>query len=75
MIDREVASRSRAMGEAFGLADCAAAPALFYASMVVPFGDAHNNLAACFERVRQRPCFARVLEEAAPYFNMVPGES
>jgi glutathione S-transferase len=72
MLDKEMASRSWAMGEAFSLADCAAAPALFYGSKVVPFGGAHNNLAAYFERLMARPSFARVLQEAEPYFKMFP---
>ena len=63
------------MGEAFTLADCAAAPALFYGNMVVPFGDSHKNLAAYFERLKARPSFARVLKEAEPYFAMFPKES
>jgi glutathione S-transferase len=75
MIDKELASRTWAMGETFGLADCAAAPALFYAGMVVPFGDGHKNLGAYFERVKARPSFARVLREAEPYFGMVPKET
>jgi glutathione S-transferase len=75
MIDREVAARTWAMGETFGLADCAAAPALFYGSMVVPFGDAHRNVAAYLERLKARPSFARVLREAEPYFSMVPKEA
>jgi glutathione S-transferase len=72
MIDKEVATKTWAMGETFSLADCAAAPALFYGSMVVPFGDEHKNVAAYLERVKARPSFARVLAEAEPYFNMVP---
>jgi glutathione S-transferase len=72
MIDKEVAKRNWAMGEAFTLADCAAAPALFYGNMVVPFGDSHTNLAAYFERLKARPSFARVLKEAEPYFAMFP---
>ena len=64
-----------AMGEDFGLADCAAAPPLFYGNMVVPFGETHKNLAAYFERLKARPSFARVLQEAEPYFQMVPKES
>jgi glutathione S-transferase len=72
MIDKEVAARTWAMGEAFTLADCAAAPALFYGNMVVPFGDAHKSLAAYFERLKARPSFARVLKEAEPYFAMFP---
>ena len=43
--------------------------------MVVPFGDAHRNLAAYFERLKARPSFARVMKEAEPYFHMVPKES
>jgi glutathione S-transferase len=72
MIDKEVATKTWAMGGAFSLADCAAAPALFYGSMVVPFADAHKNLAAYFERLKSRPSFARVIREAEPYFKMVP---
>jgi glutathione S-transferase len=72
MIDKEVAARTWAMGDAFTLADCASAPALFYANMVVPFGDNHKNLAAYFERLKARPSFARVLGEAEPYFAMFP---
>jgi glutathione S-transferase len=72
MLDKEMASRSWAMGEAFTLADCAAAPALFYAGKVVPFGDTHNNLAAYFDRLMARPSFARVVKEAEPYFRMFP---
>jgi glutathione S-transferase len=75
MIDKEVASRTWAMGATFSLADCAAAPALFYGNMVVPFGDGHKNLGAYFERVKARPSFARVLKEAEPYFGMVPKET
>jgi glutathione S-transferase len=67
-----MASRTWAMGEAFSLADCAAAPALFYGNVVVPFGPEHTNVAAYLERVKARPSFARVLKEAEPYFGMVP---
>jgi glutathione S-transferase len=75
MIDKEMTSRIWAMGDAFSLADCAAAPALFYGSMVVPFGGEHKNLSAYFERLKARPSFARVVKEAEPYFKMVPKET
>jgi glutathione S-transferase len=75
MIDKEVAQRTWAMGETFGLADCAAAPALFYGNMAAPLGPEQKNVAAYLERVKARPSFARVLEEAAPYFGMVPKEA
>lgn len=72
MIDQEMATRKWAMGEAFSLADCAAAPALFYANEVMPFGDTHGNIAAYFGRLKARPSYARVLKEAEPYFAMFP---
>lgn len=72
MIDREMATRTWAMGEAFSLADCAAAPALFYANEVMPLGDRHANVAAYLGRLKARPSYARVLKEAEPYFAMFP---
>jgi glutathione S-transferase len=74
MIEQQMAKGAWAMGADFSLADCAAAPSLFYGSMVVPFGDAQHNLRAFFERLKIRPSFARVLKEAEPYFQMVPKE-
>ena len=75
MIDREMAGRTWVMGEAFSLADCAAAPALFYANEVMPFGDTHQNVAAYFGRLKARPSYARALKEAEPYFAMFPREA
>jgi glutathione S-transferase len=72
MIDKEVANKTWAMGEAFTLADCAAAPALFYGNMVMPIGDTYKNVTAYLERLKARPSFARVLKEAEPYFAMFP---
>jgi glutathione S-transferase len=60
------------MGDAFSLADCAAAPALFYADKVQPFGDGYQNLRLYFDRLKGRPAFTRVLKEAEPYFKMFP---
>lgn len=72
-LEGELEGRTWAMGEAFTLADCAAAPGLFYADKVEPFSAGHPVLAAYLERLRARPSFARVLEEAEPYFSMFPG--
>jgi glutathione S-transferase len=72
MIDQEMGTRAWAMGSAFSMVDCAAAPALFYANLVLPFGDSHKNVARYFDRLLQRPSFARVVEEAKPYFKMFP---
>jgi glutathione S-transferase len=60
-----------AAGESFSLADCAAAPALFYARMVTPFAD-RPRLDAYYRRVRARPSFARAVDEARPYRHFFP---
>jgi glutathione S-transferase len=60
------------MGDAFGMADCAAAPALFYANHVLPFGDTYQNAARYLDRLMKRPSFARAVEEAKPHFAMFP---
>ena len=71
MIERRMADREWAAGDAFSMADCAAAPALFYAEGRVPFGD-RPHLRAYLERLKARPSYARALKEAEPYFHMVP---
>jgi glutathione S-transferase len=74
VVEREMKAKSWAIGADFSLADCAAAPALFYANTVVPFGKAHETLAAYLDRLMTRPSFARVLKEAQPYFVLFPLE-
>ncbi|MGH7480605.1 MAG: glutathione S-transferase family protein [Longimicrobiales bacterium] len=74
VLEQEIAARTWMIGEAFTLADCAAAPALFYANTVAPFGETHEELAAYLGRLMARPSFARVLEEAQPYFTLFPME-
>jgi glutathione S-transferase len=71
MLDREMANRTWAMGDDFTLADCAAAPALYYADKVLSLAD-HPRLASYLGRLTERPSFARVLREAEPYFRMFP---
>jgi glutathione S-transferase len=61
-----------AAGDGFTLADCAAAPALFYADIVRPFRDTHPRLAAYQDRLLARPSVARTLAEARPYFPLFP---
>ncbi len=71
VLDNTLAGRRWAAGEEFSMADCAAAPALFYANMIVPFAG-HAQVAAYFARLRQRPSYARVGREAEPYLQLVP---
>jgi glutathione S-transferase len=72
MIEQEMATKTWAMGDAFSMADCAAAPALFYADMVMPFADRYRNAAGYLRRLMDRPSFARALKEAQPYLALVP---
>ena len=74
MIEQQMAGGGWAIGEVFTLADCAAAPSLFYGTMAEPLGEGHANVAAYLERLKARPSYARVLKEAEPYFHMVPKE-
>lgn len=73
MIDDRMSARTWAVGPSFTLADCAAAPALFYAAKVQPFGQ-HTNVAAYLDRLQERKSYARVLVEAAPYSSLFPSE-
>ena len=73
VVERTMRSRTWAAGDAFSMADCAAAPALFYAGIVSPFSrETHPSTAAYFERLVERPSFARVLEEARPWLRHFP---
>lgn len=72
VIERQMEGKTWAIGDAFSLADCAAAPALFYANMLSPLGDTHPNTARYLGRLTERPSFARVLTEAQPYFSLIP---
>ena len=73
MIEDEMATRTWSNGDSFTMADCAAAPALHYANRIHPIGEARPNALAYLERLKQRPSFARVLQEAEPFAGMFPG--
>jgi len=72
ILEAEMGRKTWAAGESFTLADCAAAPALFYAEWVHPFTERHPRLGAYFERLMARPSFVRVVEEARPYRQFFP---
>jgi glutathione S-transferase len=72
MVDGDMATKTWAMGDAFSMADCAAAPALYYANLVAPFGNTHRNAAAYLDRLTARPSFARTVKEAEPYRKLFP---
>jgi glutathione S-transferase len=72
LVEQDMAAKRWAMGDAFTLADCAAAPALFYANKVMPLAADFPNLIAYLARLSERPSFARVLKEAEPYMKFFP---
>jgi len=72
IIEQQMSDGGWALGNAFGLADCAALPALFYGNMAEPFGGDNKNVTAYLDRLKARPSVARVMKEAEPYFSMVP---
>jgi len=75
MIEDQMRGRIWALGDSFSLADCSAAPALLYANVVFPIGDAYPGARAYLKRLSERPSFARVLREAEPYWAIFPKES
>jgi glutathione S-transferase len=70
LLDDVLGKSTWAFGDAFTLADCAAAPALNYTAMVHPL-DAYKNVVAYLGRLRERASVARVFEEAKPYLARV----
>lgn len=72
MIEKQLDGKIWITGDSLTMADCAAAPALFYAETLVPFGEGHERLKAYYQRLLEHPSFARVLKEAMPYFHMYP---
>ncbi len=70
-LERRMAGREWAQ-DGFSLADCSAAPALFYADWAYEIGGVFPNVRAYRERLKARPSFARAIEEARPYRSIVP---
>lgn len=72
MLETEMTDQPWAAGQTFSLADCAAFPALYYASLQVPLGVEHAALAAYLERLQARAPIASVVREAQPYMHLLP---
>lgn len=71
-LEQRLQGRTWAAGEFFSLADCAAAPFLFYADWTQPIGEAFQIVRAYRQRLLQRPSFARAVDEARPYRAFFP---
>ncbi len=71
-LDQRMRGRTWAVGETFTLADCAAAPSLFYADWTHRIPKQYRNLAAYRARLLQRPSFARAVDEARRFRHYFP---
>jgi glutathione S-transferase len=71
-LDGRMAGRVWAAGDEFSLADCSAAPALFYADWTHAIAPEFANLHAYRKRLLARPSFARAVDEARPYRSFFP---
>ena len=71
-VRRRRADREWAAGERFSLADCGAAPFLFYADWTHPIPEAFAHVHAYRRRLLARPSFARAVDEARPYRPLFP---
>jgi glutathione S-transferase len=71
-LDQRMQSRTWAVGETFTLADCAAAPSLFYADWTHQIPERYSNLLAYRARLLQRPSFARAVDEARRFRHYFP---
>jgi glutathione S-transferase len=71
-LEARLAEKTWAAGADFTMADCAAAPFLFYADWVHRISDAHPALRAYRARLLARPSFARAVEEARPFRSYFP---
>ena len=70
-LDERMADREWAAGE-FSLADCAAAPSLFYADWTHEIGEAFPNVRGYRRRLLARPSVKRAVDEARPYRPFFP---
>ena len=71
-LNQRMANREWATGDDFTLADCGAAPFLFYADWTHRIGEANVHVHAYRRRLLARPSFARAVDEARPYRSYFP---
>jgi glutathione S-transferase len=71
-LEERLSDRAWAAGGAFSMADCAAAPSLFYADWVHEIAPAFPRLRAYRSQLLARPSFARAVDEGRPYRRYFP---
>jgi glutathione S-transferase len=73
MLEAQLSENELLAGDTFTIADCAAAPGLFYALAVHPWNEAtHPQLTRYYRALARRPSFAKVIADARPYRNLFP---
>jgi glutathione S-transferase len=73
MLETQLARHEFLAGDTFTIADCAAAPGLFYALAIHPWSEgAHPQLTGYYRALAQRPSFAKVIANARPYRHLFP---
>ncbi|MEO8385606.1 MAG: glutathione S-transferase family protein, partial [Betaproteobacteria bacterium] len=73
MINQRLGGRNWIAGDTFSMADCATAPALFYAVTYEPLQTQHAHLSAYFERLMDHPSVKATIDNARPWFKFYPG--
>lgn len=71
-LEQDMKGKTWAAGDSFTMADCAAAPSLFYADWVHEIPQELKTLRAYRKRLLARPSFARAVEEARPFRHLFP---
>ena len=73
MLEAQLGTQEFLAGDRFTIADCAAAPGLFYALAIHPWDEgAHPQVTRYYRALAQRPSFARVIANARPYRQLFP---
>lgn len=71
-LEGHLSGKAWATGSEFTMADCAAAPALFYADWTHRIPSSCPLVQAYRKRMLERPSFARAVEEARPFRSYFP---
>jgi glutathione S-transferase len=73
MLETQLTRHEFLAGDTFTIADCAAAPGLFYALAIHPWDeDRHPRLTRYYRALAHRPSFAKVIADARPYRHLFP---
>ncbi len=73
MLEAQLKQHEFLAGETFTIAECAAAPGLFFALAINPWDErTHPQLTRYYRALAQRPSFAKVITDARPYRHLFP---